>query len=264
MTHKARKRFGQHFLADLSVIDEIVRAINPQPSDFMVEIGPGQAALTEPLLGRLDHLHVIELDRDLADNLRHIWPVERLNIISQDVLDVDFDEFADNSMRIVGNLPYNISTPLLFHLLKWADKVKDQHFMLQKEIVERMSAKAGDSQYGRLSIMLQMRYKIRYLFDVPPSAFEPPPKVMSAIVRMLPIAKENLRMPLDFKTFDGLIHQAFNHRRKMLRASLGDLANKLDWDSLSIKPTMRPQELTIDQYLDMADAIYNLKLNNIT
>lgn len=259
MSHQARKRFGQHFLTDLSVIDEIVRAIDPQPTDIMIEIGPGQAALTEPLLSRLNHLHVIELDRDLANNLSHIWPEDRLSIVRKDVLDVDFDIFADNNLRIVGNLPYNISTPLLFHLLKWADKVKDQHFMLQKEIVERMSAQAGDSQYGRLSIMLQMRYKIRYLFDVLPTAFEPPPKVMSAIVRMLPIAPDKLKIPLDFKTFDDLIHQVFNHRRKMLRASLGDLANRIDWDDLEIKPTMRPQELTIDQYLGLADAIYKLK-----
>lgn len=259
MAHQARKRFGQHFLTDLSVIDEIVRAIDPQANDFMVEIGPGQAALTEPLIARLNHLNVIELDRDLANTLRRLWPADKLSIISQDVLTVDFGQYDSTGLRIVGNLPYNISTPLLFHLLQWADRVKDQHFMLQKEIVERMAAQPGDSQYGRLSIMLQMRYKIRYLFDVPPTAFDPPPKVTSAIVRMLPIAADKLRLAKDFKIFDDLLHRVFNHRRKMLRASLSDLTKSLDWDALAIKPTARPQELSIDQYISLANAICELK-----
>lgn len=255
MAHQARKRFGQHFLTDLSVIDNIVRAIDPQANDFMIEIGPGQAALTQPLLDHLKYLHVIELDRDLAHALRANWSAKRLQIIEQDVLQVDFASFAVNNMRIVGNLPYNISTPLLFHLLQWAEFVKDQHFMLQKEIVERMAAQPGDSSYGRLSIMLQMRYKIRYLFDVPPESFSPPPKVMSAIVKMLPKAKSELILPADFQQFDQLLHTVFNQRRKMLRASLGTVARQINWDALGIKPTLRPQELSINQYIDLANAI---------
>lgn len=259
MAHQARKRFGQHFLTDLAVIDNIVRAINPQPEDFMVEIGPGQAALTEPLMSKLKRLHVIELDRDLAGVLRAAWPSGQLEIIEQDVLTVDFDIFATDKLRLVGNLPYNISTPLLFHLLNWADKVKDQHFMLQKEIVERMAAKPGDSSYGRLSIMLQMRYKVRYLFDVPPESFTPPPKVMSAIVKMMPIDHKDLHLPKSLCIFDDLLHKVFNHRRKMLRGSLGDIAKQINWDALGIKPSMRPQELSINQYIDLADAIADLE-----
>ena len=179
--HSARKRFGQHFLADEAVVDAIVRAIDPQPGDAMVEIGPGLSALTAPLLDRLERLTVVELDRDLARRLRGRWGEDRLRVVEADALTVDFGELAPAPapgsapaaadaarLRVVGNLPYNISSPLLFHLLRWADRIRDQHFMLQREVIDRMVARAGDSQYGRLSVMLQARYRMTHLFDVPP------------------------------------------------------------------------------------------------
>lgn len=170
--HQARKRFGQHFLSDLAVVDEIVRSISPERSDLMVEIGPGLSALTRPLLDRLDHLHAVEIDRDLAQRLRRQYPAERLTVHEADALTVDFSTFG-TGVRIVGNLPYNISSPLLFHLMAVADQVRDQHFMLQREVIDRMVAKPGSADYGRLSVMLQSRYRMINLFDVPPEAFDP-------------------------------------------------------------------------------------------
>ncbi|MFA7475469.1 MAG: 16S rRNA (adenine(1518)-N(6)/adenine(1519)-N(6))-dimethyltransferase RsmA, partial [Castellaniella sp.] len=181
MAHQARKRFGQHFLADESVVDAIVRAIDPQPGDAMIEIGPGLSALTAPLLDRLDRLTVVELDRDLARRLRSRWGEDRLRVVEADALTVDFGDLSPSAdagsgpgaanaprLRVVGNLPYNISSPLLFHLLHWAGQIRDQHFMLQREVIDRMVARPGDSQYGRLSVMLQARYRMTHLFDVPP------------------------------------------------------------------------------------------------
>ncbi|MAK55742.1 MAG: 16S rRNA (adenine(1518)-N(6)/adenine(1519)-N(6))-dimethyltransferase, partial [Pusillimonas sp.] len=190
--HQARKRFGQNFLADASIIDQIIRAIAPGPDDNMVEIGPGQAALTAPLLQRLNHLSVVEIDRDLAQRLRNQFQTDKLTIYEADVLTVDFSALG-SSLRVVGNLPYNISSPLLFRLIDYADLVKDQHFMLQKEVVDRMVAMPGESNYSRLSVMLQARYAMTHLFDVPPTAFQPPPKVVSAIVRMVPLPPNRLR-----------------------------------------------------------------------
>lgn len=255
MKHQARKRFGQHFLTDLSVIDAIVRAIDPQNDQFLIEIGPGQAALTAPLLDRVNHITAIELDRDLIRLLRHKWPENRLSIIESDVLQVDFGAISEHQLRIIGNLPYNISTPLLFHLLQWSAKIKDQIFMLQREIVERMAAQPGDSQYGRLSILMQMHYKIRYLFDVPPDAFDPPPKVVSAIVKMIPRAAADIVQPDNYDTFNAILDRVFQQRRKMLRASLGDMAKTIDWEAIGIKPTARPQELDINQYISLANYI---------
>lgn len=258
MPHQPRKRFGQHFLHDLSVVDEIVRAIDPQPDDCMIEIGPGLSALTSPLLNHLDHLTAIELDRDLARGLRTSWPAERLQIIEGDVLQVDFGELvnaASGPLRIVGNLPYNISSPLLFHLAPWAEHIRDQHFMLQREVIDRMVARPGDSQYGRLSVMLQARYRMHHLFDVPASAFDPPPRVMSAVVRMRPLPLATLRKPLNQLVFERLVGRVFEQRRKMIRGSLGAWAEWLDWDALGVAPTARPQELTVSQFMDMADAL---------
>ncbi|WP_298013491.1 16S rRNA (adenine(1518)-N(6)/adenine(1519)-N(6))-dimethyltransferase RsmA [uncultured Castellaniella sp.] len=270
MTHQARKRFGQHFLRDEAVVDAIVRAIDPQADDRMVEIGPGLSALTAPLLDRLDHLTAVELDRDLAQRLRARWGVDRLTVVEADALTVDFSGLVPGDgpapdaetggpavprLRVVGNLPYNISTPLLFHLMRWADLVRDQHFMLQREVIDRMVARPGDSQYGRLSVMLQARYRMTHLFDVAPDAFDPPPKVMSAIVRMRPLAADAWRRPADPAVFDRLVSRVFEHRRKMIRGSLGDWTERLDWDALGVAPTARPQELSVTQFLDMADAL---------
>ncbi|CAM5180216.1 Ribosomal RNA small subunit methyltransferase A OS=Castellaniella defragrans (strain DSM / CCUG 39792 / 65Phen) OX=1437824 GN=rsmA PE=3 SV=1 [Castellaniella denitrificans] len=245
-------------------MDAIVRAIDPQPGDAMVEIGPGLSALTAPLLERLDRLIVVELDRDLARRLRGRWGEDRLRVVEADALTVDFGELEPDAgraaadaprLRVVGNLPYNISSPLLFHLLRWAGRIRDQHFMLQREVIDRMVARPGDSQYGRLSVMLQARYRMTHLFDVPPEAFDPPPRVMSAVVRMRPLPPDALRRPRDARVFERLVARVFEQRRKMIRGSLGAWAEWLDWDALGVAPTARPQELTVAQFMDMADAL---------
>ena len=256
MAHQARKRFGQHFLSDEAVIDAIVRAINPQADDEMVEIGPGLSALTGPLLDRLDRLSVVELDRDLVARLRQTWPESRLHIVQGDVLGVDFGGIGSGTaLRIVGNLPYNISTPLLFHLMQWADRVRDQHFMLQREVVDRMVARPGSSHYGRLSVMLQARYRMVSLFEVPPEAFDPSPRVVSAVVRMRPLGSGERRLPRSQAAFEQLVARAFEQRRKMVRSSLSAWAAALPWDALNVAPTARPQELSVGQFMDMADAL---------
>jgi 16S rRNA (adenine1518-N6/adenine1519-N6)-dimethyltransferase len=218
MGHIARKRFGQHFLSDGSVIDAIVAAIDPRPGQALVEIGPGLGAMTLPLLERCERLTVIELDRDLAARLRRN---ERLDVVEADVLTVDFAALADRlgqPLRVVGNLPYNISTPILFHLLGAADRIVDQTFMLQKEVVERMAASPGSKDYGRLSVMLQWRYDIESLLDVPPEAFDPPPRVDSAVVRMQPLPGT---AQVDAALLGELVTVAFSQRRKLLRHTLG-------------------------------------------
>ena len=217
MRHVARKRFGQHFLADVAVLEAIVAEIDPRPGDALVEIGPGLGALTDPLVARCGRLIVIELDRDLAARLRQR---PELEVIEADVLTVDFRALAQDAgraLRIVGNLPYNISTPILFRLLDVADVVADQHFMLQKEVVRRMAAAPGGKDYGRLSVMLQWRYRIEAVLDVPPQAFEPPPKVDSAVVRMVPIEAA----AVDAVLLGEIVTCAFSQRRKILRATLG-------------------------------------------
>ncbi len=216
--HIARKRFGQHFLTDGSVLDNIVRSIAPHPGEALVEIGPGLGAMTNPVLERCERLTVVELDRDLAAKLRKRPEIE---VIESDVLKVDFTALAaaaGQKLRVIGNLPYNISSPILFHLLTHVDAVIDQHFMLQKEVVDRMAASPGCKDFGRLSVMLQWRYHIEALFDVPPEAFEPPPRVDSAVVRMVPIAAP---AALDPALLGALVTAAFSQRRKLLRHSLG-------------------------------------------
>ena len=250
MKHQARKRFGQHFLADLGVIDDIVAAIDPRANEALVEIGPGLGALTLPLLERCARLTVVELDRDLAARLRRH---EGLEVIEADVLRVDFAALArerGQKLRIVGNLPYNISTPILFHLLPTAAAVQDQHFMLQREVVARMAAAPGNKDYGRLSVMLQWRYHIEALFDVPPEAFEPPPRVVSAIVRLLPWPEP---VVLDAKLLEELVQVAFSQRRKLLRHTLGrwlearGFAGQFDLQR-------RAEEVPVAEYVDLAQA----------
>lgn len=219
MKHIARKRFGQHFLTDGAIIDGIVDAIAPQPGEPMVEIGPGLAALTQPLVERLGHLHVIELDRDLAARLRAHG---QLTVIESDVLRVDFTALAQTlnvqRLRVVGNLPYNISSPILFHLLDHVAVIQDQHFMLQKEVIDRMVAKPSTSDYGRLSVMLQWRYAMENVLFVPPASFDPPPRVDSAVVRMVPLATPPA---LDLHLLESMVQVAFSQRRKLLRHTLG-------------------------------------------
>lgn len=258
MAHQARKRFGQNFLVDEYVISEIVRAIRPQTNDLMVEIGPGQLALTNPLLEHLNQLTVIEIDRDLAQRLNKLHSQDHLRVVQADVLKVDFSELFElkqsndskPKLRIVGNLPYNISTPILFHLMDFADRILDQHFMLQKEVVRRMVASPGSKDYGRLSVMLQQRYYMEALFDVGPEAFEPPPQVDSSIVRMIPLGEDRLK-PQNQKLFAEIVAQAFTQRRKMIRRSLSRW--NFDFAALGIEETSRAEDLSLAQFIALSD-----------
>ena len=251
MSHQARKRFGQHFLTDEAVIEGIVDAIAPKAGEVLVEIGPGLGALTRPLLGRIDHLTVIELDRDLAARLRR---EPRLTVIEADVLKADFRAIAAQAgckLRVVGNLPYNISTPILFHLLDCSEVVVDQHFMLQKEVVARMAAAPGSKDFGRLTVMLQWRYDIESVLDVPPEAFDPPPRVDSAVVRMQPLP---LPEGVDAKLLGELVTVAFSQRRKLLRHTLGrwmqQRGAEVDFDL-----QRRAEEVPVADYLALARAV---------
>jgi len=249
--HVARKRFGQHFLVDAVVIDQIVRAIAPRPGQLLVEIGPGLGALTQPLLERCGALTVVELDRDLAARWRQRPGV---TVVEADVLRVDFAALADAAgapLRVVGNLPYNISTPILFHLLAVAARVVDQHFMLQKEVVDRMAAGPGGKEYGRLSVMLQWRYRIEALFGVPPAAFDPPPRVDSAIVRMQPLAQPP---QLDETRFSALVMVAFSQRRKLLRHTLGRWLDEQGFGG-QFDTQRRAEEVPVAEYVALAQSL---------
>jgi 16S rRNA (adenine1518-N6/adenine1519-N6)-dimethyltransferase len=251
--HQARKRFGQNFLTDESVVESIVRAVAPARDDVVVEIGPGLSALTRPLLERLDHLTAVEIDRDLAARLRKQFDATRLTVVEADALTVDFSQFG-GGLRVVGNLPYNISSPLLFHLMTWADHVRDQHFMLQREVIDRMVAQPGSGDFSRLSVTLQSRYRMHKLFDVSPEAFDPPPKVVSAIVRMVPLPADRLR-PVSGRAFETVVARAFSQRRKMLRRVLADWAAQVPWEALDIAPTARAEDISVDRYIRLADAL---------
>jgi 16S rRNA (adenine1518-N6/adenine1519-N6)-dimethyltransferase len=250
--HVARKRFGQHFLVDGGVIDTIVAEIDPQPGQALVEIGPGLGAMTEPLLARCERLTVIELDRDLAGRLRRN---PALDVVESDVLAVDFTALADRlvrPLRVVGNLPYNISTPILFHLLGVAGRVVDQHFMLQKEVVARMAASPGNKDYGRLSVMLQWRYDIELLLEVPPTAFDPPPRVDSAVVRMQPRRDASVGA-VDAGLLGELVGVAFSQRRKLLRHTLGRWLEARGAGA-EFDLQRRAEEVPVAQYLALAHA----------
>ena len=249
--HAPRKRFGQHFLADPAVIDAIVAAIDPRPGETLVEIGPGLGAMTNPLVERSGRLTVVELDRDLAARLRRR---AELQVIESDVLRVDFGALAREAgarLRVVGNLPYNISTPILFHLLPAAAAIADQHFMLQKEVVQRMAAEPGGKEYGRLSVMLQWRYEIEPVLDVPPEAFDPPPRVDSAVVRMLPRATPPV---LDEMRFGELVAVAFSQRRKLLRHTLGHWLEAQGYAG-DFDLQRRAEEVPVAQYVALAEAL---------
>ena len=251
MKHIARKRFGQHFLTDRLIIEDIVQAIAPQPGQAMVEIGPGLQALTQPLVERLGQLTVIELDRDLAGQLR---AHPQLTVIESDVLKVDFRQLAQTAgckLRVVGNLPYNISTPILFQLLDVADVVEDQHFMLQTEVIDRMVGTPSTSDYGRLSVMLQWRYAMENVLFVPPGSFDPPPRVDSAIVRMVPHAAP---AAVDVALFSELVRVAFSQRRKLLRHSLGRWLEAKGFAG-EFDVQRRGEEVPVEQYVSLALAL---------
>lgn len=253
--HHARKRFGQHFLVDGSVVDRIVDAIDPRPGQTLIEIGPGRGALTRPLLERCGALTVIELDRDLAARLRR---TPRLDVIEADVLDVDFADLpaavAGAKLRVVGNLPYNISTPILFHLLDAVDRIEDQHFMLQKEVVERMAAAPATPEYGRLSVMLQVRFRVERLFRVPAGAFRPAPKVDSAVVRLTPLRAERPQLA-DEALFARVVAAAFGQRRKTLRNALSALAAEADMERVGIMPGARGETLSVTDFVRLANTL---------
>ena len=264
MRHLPRKRFGQNFLVEPAAIAAIVETIAPRRDDILVEIGPGLGALTRPLLARVDRLAVIEIDRDIVARLRREFGA-RLEIHDGDALEFDFSIFPQN-FRLVGNLPYNISTPLLFHLLAYVPRIRDLHFMLQKEVVERMVAAPSTPAYGRLSVMLQLHFAMDYLFGVPPEAFEPPPKVESAVVRMRPLAPM-LPAGFDAAVFAGVVAAAFGQRRKTLRNSLGKLCASLPQSTegesgehraaallerLGIDPGLRAENLGVADYIRLS------------
>lgn len=260
--HKARKRFGQNFLHDHHVIDKIVRAINPKHSDALVEIGPGMGALTEPLLEACGKLDVVELDRDLIPILRtKFFNYPDFRIHEGDALKFDFNTLLQpgQRLRIVGNLPYNISTPLIFHFLAHHKIVQDMHFMLQKEVVERLAAAPGCADYGRLGIMAQYYCKVEPLFIVGPGSFNPPPKVDSAIVRLRPY--EELPYPAkDVKVLQRVVREAFSMRRKTLRNTLKNLISAEQIEALGIDTSLRPERLTLQEYVRIADAVTDLGL----
>lgn len=279
MKHIPRKRFGQHFLTDEGIIRAIVDAIHPSTEDVLVEIGPGLGALTRPLLDRIPHLHVVELDRDIIARLKTTWPPERLSIHEGDALKFDFTVIASSTaltpplsqrargqrlgqksitkqssqdgisakFRVCGNLPYNISSPLLFHLRDYADLISDMTFMLQKEVVDRMVAKPSTPAYGRLSVMLQRRFHLEALFDVPPEAFDPPPKVESAVVRMIPKSGSEIAA-MDEKLFGEIVAAAFSMRRKTLRNTLANKLGLEEFAKLGIDSSLRAENLDVSAY----------------
>ena len=250
MSHQAKKRFGQNFLVDQQIIGDIVRTIRPQADDTMVEIGPGLGALTRPLLQQLRHLHVVEIDRDIIERLHTDYPTDQLTIHAGDALKFDFAGLPA-PLRIVGNLPYNISSPLLFHFADYAERVTDMHFMLQNEVVERMVAEPSTAAYGRLSVMLQARFYMEKLLDVPPQSFRPAPKVDSAIVRMIPLPADQLPVA-DQVRFAEIVAAAFGQRRKTLRNTLKAYFSEADFARLDINPQLRAENLSVTDFARLA------------
>ncbi len=253
MRHNPRKRFGQNFLIDQQIISQIIAAIYPQKNDRVIEIGPCLGALTTPLLQRVNHLDVIEIDRDIVDKLSKEFSQEKLTIHAADVLKFDFSALGSN-LRIVGNLPYNISTPLLFHLSQFSEHIVDMHFMLQKEVVERMVGIPATSDYGRLSVMLQYRFDMEYVFSVPAESFSPAPKVESAIVQMIPRQKSSMDVQ-DEALLSHVVSAAFSQRRKTLRNTLRDYLNADDFSALGIDSGLRAENLSVENFVAIANFI---------
>lgn len=261
-THIPRKRFGQNFLKDNHVIDKIINALHPRSQDLLVEIGPGLGALTQVVLNQIDHLFVVEIDKDLSAKLQASYPPSRLSVIEEDALKYNFALLSQQSqdpmkkLRIFGNLPYNISTPLLFHLLSFSPLIQDMLFMLQKEVVMRMAAKSNQDDYGRLSIMIQYFCEVHPLFDVGPQSFFPPPKVMSSIVRLKPYGENRpFKLARNEKLFSHIVAVAFQHRRKTLKNALGDLVPQEIFTNINIDPKRRPETLIVEEYIALSDAV---------
>jgi 16S rRNA (adenine1518-N6/adenine1519-N6)-dimethyltransferase len=257
MTHKARKRFGQNFLHDHNIIYSIIAHVQAQENQHWVEIGPGQGALTEPLLASNVQLDVVELDRDLVALLQQKFASQpRVTIHSADALNFDFTALAKNGekLHIIGNLPYNISTPLLFHLLSASEMIADMHFMLQKEVVDRICAVPGSKQYGRLSVMMQYFCQGEWLFDVPPESFDPIPKVMSAIIRLIPHAQPPVAIA-NFTDFNQIVSHAFSQRRKTIRNSLSHLLTEADIMAVGLNPTARAETLSLEAFAALSNYV---------
>lgn len=254
--HRPRKRFGQHFLRDENIIARLVRAIAPAAGDTLAEIGPGEGVLTAPLLQRCGRLLAIELDRDLAASLaERLGHPPHLEIIQADVLKVDLARLHDGPLRVVGNLPYNISTPVLFHLLSSTARITDMHFMLQKEVVDRLVAEPGSRAYGRLSVMARFHCRsMQHLFDVPPGAFWPPPKVDSAVIRMIPEALDATRQALA-EPLAAVVRQAFGMRRKTLRNALRALLDEAALEAAGVSPAARAEVLSLEDFLALAEQL---------
>ncbi len=257
MTRPLRKRFGQHLLSNPNTINNIVKVIHPNQDDHLVEIGPGRGAITVPILKQVGSLHAIEIDRDIAKEVtEQCKNIGNFEIHLGDVLQFDFNILANinDPIRIFGNLPYNISTPLLFHLLKFSDCIVDMHFMLQKEVVDRITARVGDSNYSRLSIMIQSSYKVESLFDIGPNEFTPPPKVNSSFMRLKP-TNEYQQQINDKDLFSKLVEIAFQQRRKTIKNSLSKLATEEQLTKANIQVTQRPQEVSIQQYIKLSNEL---------
>ena len=251
MKHLAKKRFGQNFLTDQSIISSLIEAINPLQNQLIIEIGPGLGALTKPLLKKINHLHVVEIDRDIVSWMQNEYSSAAVSIHNIDALKFDFTTFGEN-LRVVGNLPYNISTPILFHLLDNVSCITDMHFMLQKEVVERMVALPSTPAYGRLSVMLQYHLAMEYLITVPPEAFEPAPKVESAFVRCVPHATLPF-VAKDQKHFAKIVMAAFGQRRKTLRNTLKGLLDDAGFAELEISSQLRAENLSVAQFVAIAN-----------
>ncbi len=259
MIKKFRKRFGQHLLTDKNTISDIVQVINPSPQQNFCEIGPGLGAITIPMLMHVGTMRAVEIDRDLSiELLKRCKAVGDLILYQADVLKFNFNEIGspDRPIRLIGNLPYNISTPLLFHLLQFSNIIEDMHFMLQKEVVERITAAPGKSEYSRLSVMVQSYYKVESLFDIAPSMFSPPPKVISSFMRLAPcdVVQGNL---LDRSLFNKIVKVAFHQRRKTIKNNLSSIASENQLQQASIDPSLRPQEISIRQYITLTNQLSN-------
>jgi 16S rRNA (adenine1518-N6/adenine1519-N6)-dimethyltransferase len=254
--HIPRKRFGQHFLVDNNVIEHIVNAIHPEPHQLLVEIGAGQGALTERVLEKVKPIHVIEIDRDLVAFLQNQYSEEQLIIHAGDVLKFDFSDLItspSDKLRIFGNLPYNISTPILFHLLQYSENIDDLIFMLQKEVVDRMAALPSTEDYGRLSVMIQYACQVVPLFDIPPSAFSPPPKVMSSMVKLIPYSQFPHPVAKDYKLFADIVNHAFQHRRKTLKNAIERICPIETILACGLDPKQRPETVSVEQYVTIAN-----------
>ena len=254
--HKARKRFGQNFLHDMGIIRRIVACIAPKEGQRIVEIGPGKGALTEGIISVTKRMDVVELDRDLIPILRvNLFRYPELNVHEADAMKFDFESLAtEGNIRVVGNLPYNISTPLIFHLLSFAEKIDDMHFMLQKEVVDRLAARPGDNLYGRLSVMAQYYCRVESLFIVGPDSFDPPPKVDSAIVRMVP-HKTLPFVASDLKMLEDMVRIGFQQRRKTLRNNYKGVLNDEDFAAVGIDPSLRPERLDVEDFVNIANHV---------